>query len=160
MKIILKQDVDKLGRKGDVVNVAAGYGRNFLIPRKLGVEVTPTNVKMIEIERQALKKRSEKEHEACKELTARLNQVSLTFRRKSGEKDVIFGSVQASDIKEELDRLGFDIDKKKIVVEEPIKRLGEFSVPVKVCQEERAGIKVVVVAEEAGPAVQEQKKED
>lgn len=148
MKVILKQDVEKVGSKGDIVSVAAGFGRNYLIPRKLAVEVTATNVKMIGIEQQALKKKREKEVLAYQELAGRLNQVSMTFKRKAGEKDVIFGSVQSSDIKEVLDRLGFEIDKKKIILVEPIKRLGTFTVPIKIHLEERAEIKVVVVPEE------------
>jgi large subunit ribosomal protein L9 len=155
MKVILKQDVEKLGRKGDIVNVADGYGRNYLIPRKLGLEVTPKNVKMIEIEQQALKKKREKEALASQSLIQKLNQVTLTFKRRSGEKDVIFGSVSASDIKEELDKLGFEVDKKKILLDEPLKRLGEFTVQVKVYHEDRASLKVLVVREEAGQAAPE-----
>jgi large subunit ribosomal protein L9 len=155
MKVILKQDVEQLGRKGDIVNVADGYGRNYLIPRKLGLEVTPKNVKMIEIEQQALKKKREKEALASQSLIQKLNQVTLTFKRRSGEKDVIFGSVSASDIKEELDKLGFEVDKKKILLDEPLKRLGEFTVQVKVYHEDRASLKVLVVREEAGQAAPE-----
>jgi large subunit ribosomal protein L9 len=93
MKVILKQDVEKLGRRGDVVNVAPGFGRNYLIPRKMALAVTPTNIKMIEIERQALKKKLEIERKSFQSLAQKLNQVSLTFTRRAGEKDVIFGSV-------------------------------------------------------------------
>lgn len=150
MKVILKQDVEKLGRKGDIVNVADGYGRNYLIPRRLALEVTPKNVKMIEIEQQALKKKREKEALASQSLIQKLNQVTLAFKRRAGEKDVIFGSVSASDIKEELDKLGFEVDKKKILLDEPIKRLGEFTVEVKVYHEDRAALKVVVAREDAG----------
>lgn len=150
MKVILKQDVEKLGRKGDVVNVAPGFGRNYLIPRQLAIAVTPTNIKMIEIERQALKKKLEAERQSYKTLAEKLDQVTLTFHRKSGEKDVIFGSVSAADVKEGLDRLGFDIDKKKILLDEPIKRLGHFSVPVKVSAEDRAEVKIVVAREDTG----------
>ena len=151
MKVILKQDVEKVGRRGDVVNVAPGYGRNFLIPRKLALEVTPSNVKMIEIERTALKKKSDAERKTFQTLIGKLNDVTLTFSRRAGEKDVIFGSVSAQDIKEALDGLGFEVDKRKIVLDEPIKRLGNFSVPVKVYHEDRAEVKVVVGrAEEPG----------
>lgn len=156
MRVVLKQDVEKLGRKGDMVNVSPGYGRNYLIPRRLAIEVTPSNLKMIEIERQALKKSLEQERQSFQELTTRLNQVSLTFSRKAGEKDVIFGSVSASDIKQALDDLGFDVDKKKIVLDEPIKRLGNFTVAIKVFQEEKAEVKIEVVREE-GEAVSELK---
>jgi large subunit ribosomal protein L9 len=151
MKVILKQDVEKVGRRGDVVNVAPGYGRNFLIPRKLALEVTTSNVKLIEIERAALKKKSDAERKTFQTLIGKLNDVTLTFSRRAGEKDVIFGSVSAQDIKEALDGLGFEVDKRKIVLDEPIKRLGNFSVPVKIYHEDRAEVKVVVArAEEPG----------
>jgi large subunit ribosomal protein L9 len=149
MKVILKQDVEKLGRRGDVVNVAPGFGRNYLLPRKMAIAVTPTNIKMIEIERQALKKKIEIERKSFQSLTQKLNQVSLTFTRRAGEKDVIFGSVSSGDVKEALDGLGYDIDKKKILLDEPIKRLGNFSVPIKISHDDRAEIKVVVARDEA-----------
>jgi large subunit ribosomal protein L9 len=153
MKVILKQDVEKLGRRGDVVNVAPGFGRNYLIPRKMALEVTPTNLKSIEIERTALKKKGEAERKTFLSLVEKLNQVSLTFTRRAGEKDVIFGSVSAGDVKEALDALGYDIDKKKILLDDPIKRLGNFAVPVKISSEDRAEVKIVVAREEAeGPA--------
>lgn len=149
MKVILKQDVEKLGRRGDVVNVAPGFGRNYLLPRKMAIAVTPTNIKMIEIERQALKKKVDIERKSFQSLAQKLNQVSLTFTRRAGEKDVIFGSVSSGDVKEALDGLGYDIDKKKILLDEPIKRLGNFSVPIKISHDDRAEIKVVVAREEA-----------
>jgi large subunit ribosomal protein L9 len=104
---------------------------------------------MIEIERQALKKKIEIERKSFQSLTQKLNQVSLTFTRRAGEKDVIFGSVSSGDVKEALDGLGYDIDKKKILLDEPIKRLGNFSVPIKISHDDRAEIKVVVAREEA-----------
>jgi large subunit ribosomal protein L9 len=149
MKVILKQDVEKLGRRGDIVNVAPGFGRNYLIPRKMALAVTPTNLKSIEIERQALKKKVEIERKSFQSLVEKLNQVSLTFTRRAGDKDVIFGSVSAGDVKEALDGLGYDIDKKKILLDEPIKRLGNFTVPVKISTDDRAEVKIVVAREEA-----------
>ncbi len=154
MKIILKQDVENVGRKGDIVKVAAGFGRNFLLPRKLAIEVTPSNVKMIEIERQALKKKVESERLSFRDLIGKLNEVTLSFARKAGEKDHIFGSVSAADIKDGLDKLGFDIDKKKIVLDEPLKRLGNYSVTIKVFHDDKAEIKVAVVKEEEAPAAE------
>ncbi len=148
MKVILKQDVDKLGHKGDVVNVAPGYGRNYLLPRKLALEVTASNVKKIEIERAALKKKVEVERKSFQGLIERLNQTELVFARRAGDKDVIFGSVSSGDIRDELVKLGLDVDKKRIVLDEPIKRLGNFTVPVKVYHDDRAAVKVVVVKEE------------
>lgn len=161
MKVILKQDVENVGRKGDILNVAPGYGRNYLIPRKLALEVTPSNLKMVEIERAALKKKVEAERSSFQGVIQKLNAVVLTFTRKAGERDNIFGSVSAADIKEALDKLGFEVDKKKIVLDEPLKRLGNYSVPVKVYHDDRAEIKVHVVKEEeeapapaAGPAAE------
>jgi large subunit ribosomal protein L9 len=148
MKVILKQDVENLGSKGDIVDVAPGFGRNYLIPKKIALEVTSSNMKMIEIERRALKKRLEKERQSFEGLIQKLNQVVLTFKRKSGEKDMIFGSVSSSDIKDALDELGFEIDKKKILLEEPIKRLGNYSVLIKIFHEDRAEIKVEVLKPE------------
>ena len=148
MRVILKQDVDKLGRKGDVVNVAPGYGRNFLVPKKLAIEVTASNIKMIDIERTALKKKVETERKSFLGLIEKLNQASLTFARRAGEKDVIFGSVSSGDIRDELAKLGLDVDKKKILLDEPIKRLGNFTVPIKIYHDDRAAVKVVVVREE------------
>ena len=151
MKIILKQDVENVGRKGDIVNVSAGFGRNYLLPKKLALEVTPSNLKMIEIERHALKKKVEKERQSYQDVIRRLNEVTLSFTRKSGEKDMIFGSVSASDIKDALDKQGFEIEKKKIVLDEPIKRLGNYTVPVKVFHDDKATLRVEVRKEE-GPA--------
>jgi large subunit ribosomal protein L9 len=148
MKVILKQDVENVGRKGDLVNVAPGFGRNYLIPRKLALEVTPSNTKMIAIERQALKKKVEQERMSYRDLITRLNEVTLSFARKAGEKDHIFGSVSAGDIKEALDTLGFDIDKKKIILDEPLKRLGNYSVPLKIYHDDKAEINVAIVKEE------------
>ncbi len=159
MKVILKQDVESVGRKGDIINVAPGYGRNYLIPRRLALEVTPSNLKMIEIERAALKKKVEAERTSFQAVIQKLNQVVLTFARKAGEKDHIFGSVSGADIKEALDKLGFEIDKKKIVLDEPLKRLGSFTVPVKVFHDDRAEIKVHIVKEEEPEAAAEAKAE-
>ncbi|NIO48811.1 MAG: 50S ribosomal protein L9 [Candidatus Aminicenantes bacterium] len=158
MRIILKKDVENLGSKGDIVDVAPGYGRNYLIPKELALEVTSSNMKMIEIERQALKKKLEKERLSFEGLIQDLNKVALSFERKAGEKDMIFGSVSSSDIKDALHELGFEIDKKKILLEEPIKRLGNYSVPIKIFQEEKAEIKVEVI--KPGAEMGEAKKEE
>lgn len=148
MKIILKQDVENVGRKGDIVSVTPGFGRNYLLPKKLALEVTPSNLKMIEIERQALKKKVEKERQSFQDVIRRLNEVTLTFSRKAGEKDLIFGSVSAADIKDALDKLGFEVEKKKISLDEPIKRLGNYTVPVKVFHDDKAAVRVEVRKEE------------
>jgi len=165
MKVILKENIENLGKRGDIIDVAAGYGRNYLIPRKLALEVTPTNMKTIEIDQRALRKKLEKEVVSCQSLMERLNQTSLSFERKAGDKDVIFGSVSIADIKEGLDSLGFDIEKKRILLDEPIKRLGNYTVSIKVFHDEQAEIKIEVKkegeteAEEKKQAVAEKKEE-
>lgn len=148
MKVILKDNIENLGRKGDIVEIAPGYGRNYLIPKKLALEVSLSNMKMIEMEQQALKKRLEKEVLSYQELIQQLNQTTLSFVRKAGEKDIIFGSVSSSDVKEALDKAGFEIDKKKILLIEPIKRLGNFTVAIKVFHEQQAEVKIEVIKEE------------
>jgi len=162
MKVILKSDIENLGQKGDILNVSAGFGRNYLLPRKLALEVTSSNMKMIEIEQQALRKRQEKERESFQELIQRLNQVTLTFQRKAGEKDHVFGSVSASDIKDGLTQLGFEMEKKKILLEEPIRRLGNYTVSIKVFHDDKAEIKVEVLQspeEEPGARAEGDKKD-
>lgn len=158
MKVILKEDVENLGRKGDIVDVAKGYGRNYLIPRNLALRVTSLNLKMVQIEQQALRKKIEKERLSYQDLIQRLNGVILTFARKSGEKDVIFGSVSSSDIKEVLDGMGFEVDKKKIMLSEPIKRLGNYVVPIKVYLDDQAEVRVEVVRE--GEEKKDEEKEE
>jgi large subunit ribosomal protein L9 len=150
MKIILKENIENLGKRGDIINVAPGYGRNYLIPRKLAIQVTPSNMKMIEMQQKALRKKLEKEVESFQSVIEQLSQVSLSFERKAGDKDVIFGSVSTADIKEALDKLGLEVEKKKILLTDPIKRLGNFTVPIKVFHDERAEIKIEVKKEGAG----------
>jgi len=165
MKVILKENIENLGKRGDIIDVTAGYGRNYLIPRKLALEVTPSNMKMIGMEQKALKKKLEKEVVSYQGTMERLNQASLSFERKAGDKDVIFGSVSITDIKDGLDRLGFDIEKKRILLDEPIKRLGNYTVPIKMFHDERTEIKIEVKkeseteAEEKKQAAAEKKEE-
>lgn len=163
MKIILKENIENLGRRGDIIDVAPGYGRNYLIPRKMALEVTPSNMKMVELEQKALRKKLEREVQSYQGEMEKLNQVSLSFERKTGDKDVIFGSVSTADIKEALDKLGIELEKKKILLEEPIKRLGNYTVPIKVFHDERAEIKIEVKKEgaeleEGKPDVSEKKE--
>ena len=165
MKVILRENVENLGKKGDIVDVAAGYGRNYLIPSRMALQVTPSNMKMIEMEQRALKKRYEQERTSHQTLIDRLNQTRLTFVRKAAEKDIIFGSVSSADIKEALAEREMEVDKKKILLEEPIKRLGNYTIPIKVFHEERAEVKIEVVSEEASlekkePSLVEGKKEE
>jgi len=158
MKVILREDVPNMGRKGDIVEVAPGYGRNYLIPKKIAIEVTPSNLKMIEIERKAILKRIEKEKLSAEELAENLRKLKLTFYRKAGEKDVIFGSVTSSDIQEALEKEGYKIDKKKILIEEPIKRLGNYSIPIKIYHDVTAEINIEVLREEPKESKEEKKE--
>lgn len=152
MKVILKENIESLGKKGDIVNVARGYGRNYLIPQKLALEVTPSNMKMIEMEQKALRRRYEQERISHQTLMGKIHETRLSFVRKTAEKDIIFGSVSASDIKDALAELGIEVDKKKILLEEPIKRLGNYTVPLKIFHEERAEVKIEVISEEEASA--------
>lgn len=159
MRIILKENIEKLGKKGDIVDVAPGYGRNFLIPKNFAQEVTPTNFKMIEIQQQALKKGLEKEMASHRALIDQLNALTLNFPRKAGEKDSIFGSVNTADIREALGKLNFDVEKKKILLEEPIKKLGNYTIPIKVFHDEKAEIKIEVVKQEEADKKEKKAKE-
>lgn len=158
MRVILRENIENLGKKGDIVDVAAGFGRNFLIPKKLALKVTPSNRKMIEIEQQSLKKKLEKEVSSYREIADQLNQTTLTFSRKTGEKNIIFGSVSSSDIKEALEKLGFIVEKKKILLDEPIKEIGSYSVSIKIFHEEQTTVKVEVVEEGKDKEKEEKKK--
>lgn len=149
MEVILREDVDKLGHRGDVVKVADGYGRNFLLPKKLAMEATTANKAVIEQMKQAAVRRSAKEKSEAELLVNQLNQVELTFERKVGENDHLFGSVTASEIAHALEQKGFHIDRRKLHLEEPLRQLGEYHVPVKLHREVTAHLKVTVKAEEA-----------
>ena len=147
MEVILKEDVAKLGSRGDVVKVAAGYGRNFLLPRKLAIEASAGNKKVIEQMRAAALRRSAKEKAQAEELSKQFDGLSVSFQRRSGEHDQLFGSVTSADIAEALERKGFSLDRRKIQVHEPLKSLGEFAVPVKLHKDVTAHLKVVIEKE-------------
>jgi len=147
MQIILQEDVEKLGHRGDVVTVKPGYARNFLLPKKLAVEATPGNMKALERIRGALAKKTASELEAAKKQAELLNLVALKFARKTGENDQMFGSVTTGDIADGLKGQGFDIDKRQVQLAEPLKTLGEFPVTVKVFRDVTAEIKVNVEKE-------------
>jgi large subunit ribosomal protein L9 len=149
MEVILKEDVNKLGQRGDVVKVADGYGRNFLLPKKLAMEATAANKVVIEQMKQSAVRRSAKEKSEAELLVTQLNQVELSFARKVGENDHLFGSVTASEIAHALEEKGFTIDRRKLQLEEPLRQLGEFHVPIKLHREVTAHVKVTVKAEEA-----------
>jgi large subunit ribosomal protein L9 len=150
MEVILKEDVDTLGHRGDVVKVADGYGRNFLLPKKLAIEATAANRNVIEQMKQSALRRSAKEKESAQQLVAQMERVELVFTRKVGENEHLFGSVTSSDIAHALEQKGYTIDRRKVQLDEPLKQLGEFHIPVKLHREVSAHIKVTVSAESEG----------
>jgi large subunit ribosomal protein L9 len=147
MQIILQEDVDKLGNRGDVVAVKPGYARNFLLPHKLAIEATPGNMKALERIRGALSKKTATELDAAKKQAELLAGVSLKFARKTGENDQMFGSVTTGDIAEGLQGQGFKLDKRQIQLADPLKALGEYPVTVKVFRDVTAEIKIHVEKE-------------
>ena len=149
MQIILQEDVEKLGHRGDVVTVKPGYARNFLLPHKLAVEATAGNLKAIERIRNSLAKKTATELDAAQKQAELLNGVSLKFTRKTGENDQMFGSVTSGDIAEGLAKQGFKIDKRQVQLTDPIKALGEYPVTIKVFRDVTAQIKVHVAKEAA-----------
>lgn len=149
MEVILKEDVDNLGHRGDVVKVAQGYGRNFLLPRKLAIEATAGNKAVIEQMKVSSVRRSAKEKDDAELLLQQVEQVTLTFTRKTGDNDHLFGSVTAADIVQALEAKGFEIDRRKVHLEEPLKSIGEFLVPVRLHREVTAHVKVNVTKEES-----------
>jgi large subunit ribosomal protein L9 len=144
MELILRQDVDKLGRRGEVVKVAVGYGRNFLLPRGLAMEVTDANRAMIDRERKAHEARAAKEKAEFEGLAGRINTIRFVTPRRVGENNTLYGSVTSGDIAEFLGGKGIEIDKRKIQLDEPIKTLGEHEVKIKLHPEVVATIKVTV----------------
>lgn len=152
MEVILKEDVEKLGHRGDIVKVAEGFGRNFLLPRKLAIEASRANKAVIEQMKAAAVRKSAKEKTGAEALAQQLNSVQLAFERKVGEKDHLFGSVTSADIASALEAKGFNVDRRKIHLDDPLKSLGEFHVPVKLHREVTAHVKVTVNREggEAG----------
>lgn len=147
MQIILQEDVEKVGHRGDVVTVKPGYARNYLLPRNLAIEATTGNMKALERIRTSLAKKTATELDAAKKQADLLNGVSAKFTRKTGENDQMFGSVTSGDIAEALDAQGFKIDKRQIQLGEAIKTLGEHNVTVKVFRDVTADIKVSVEKE-------------
>ena len=152
MEVILKEDVANLGHRGDVVKVADGYGRNFLLPRKLALQATLANKAVIEQMKAAAARRSASEKALAEELVTKLEPVALVFTRKSGENGQLFGSVTSSDIAADLEAKGFAIDRRKIQLNEPLKALGNFDVSIKLHREVTARVKVRVLGETADEA--------
>src|SRR5947199_3189791 len=149
MEVILKEDVAKLGSRGDMVKVAEGYGRNFLLPHRLAIEANEGNKKVIEQMRAAAVRRSAKEKAQAEELSKQFDGLSLSFARRSGEQDQLFGSVTSGDLADAMEKKGFNIDRRKIQLHEPLKSLGEFTVPVKLHRDVTAHLKVVIEKEAA-----------
>jgi large subunit ribosomal protein L9 len=147
MEVILKEDVASLGSRGDVVKVAEGYGRNFLLPRKLAIEATKANRAVIEQMKNAAVRRTASEKADAEVLAKQFDGVSVDFTRKVGEKDHLFGSVTSSDIAEALAKKGFEVDRRKIQLDEPLKSLGEFDVPIRLHRDVTARFKVIVSKE-------------
>src|SRR5215470_1967140 len=147
MQIILQEDVEKLGHRGDVVTVKPGYARNFLLPRKLGIEATAGNMKALERIRTALAKKTATELEAAQKQAQLLNGVALKFARKTGENDQMFGSVTTADVADALEAQGFKIDKRQVQLSEPLKTIGEREVTIKVFRDVTAAVKVSVEKE-------------
>jgi large subunit ribosomal protein L9 len=147
MEVILREDVDKLGTRGQLVKVAAGYARNFLLPKRLAVPATDANKKIIEQERQAHLRKEAKLAADASDLAKLMANVTVTIAQKAGENDQLFGSVTSKDIAEALEKQGYTIERRKIVMDEPVKSLGEFKIPLRLHREVTAEITLNVVKE-------------
>ncbi len=148
MKVILMRDFEPLGLEGNIVDVARGYARNYLIPKGVVIEATKSNLKALEVTRQKIMAQRIKDKEVAETAREKLSQIVVTVRRKTGEEDRLFGSVTGRDIAQELEKGGIVVDRRKVIVDEPIRTLGEFEVPIKLHPEVQATIKVVVEREE------------
>ena len=148
MEVILREDVDKLGNRGQVVKVAAGYARNFLLPKRLAVTATASNKKIIEQERQSHLRKDAKLEVEAQDLARLVNSVTVTIKQKAGENDQLFGSVTSKDVADALAAQNFVIDRRKIQLDEPIKQLGEFKVTVRLHKDVTAEVTVVVAKED------------
>lgn len=145
MKVILKEDTRGLGKMGDIVNVADGYGRNFLIPGKKAVEATAENIRVVESGKKKVEERLRRSLQEVEELSRKIREGSITISRQVGEEEKMFGSVTSSDIAEALEREGITIDKRQVNLEKPIKELGLFQILVKLSPEVTTELKVWIV---------------
>ncbi len=145
MQVILKENVEKLGSEGDVVAVATGYARNYLIPRKLAIQATEKNRRSLDHEKRVETDLAAKEKKEAEKLAGELSNLSCTIRMQAGENDRLFGSVTSLDIAAALEEQGIEIDRRKIILDEPLKELGVFTVPAKIHPDVMADIKVWVV---------------
>src|SRR5215208_3186529 len=146
-KILLREDVDDLGARGEIVRVRAGYARNYLLPRKLAVEATAGNVKGIQQERAALLKKEATERATAEQQSQQMGSLVLEFKRKAGEQGALYGSVTSMDVAEALHERGYEIDRHRIHLREPLKRLGDYTVPVRLHREVTIDLKVRVAPE-------------
>ena len=146
-KVLLREDVDDLGARGEIVRVRSGYARNYLLPRNLAVEATAGNVKGIEAERAALLKKEAKERATAEAQSQQMGSLELDFRRKAGEQGHLYGSVTSMDIAEELKERGYEIDRHRIHLREPLKRVGDFVVPIRLHRDVTIDLKVRVAPE-------------
>jgi large subunit ribosomal protein L9 len=147
MKVILTENISALGQIGQLVNVAPGYARNYLLPQGLALEATGKNVKQLEHQKRILEQKRERIHQEMLSLAEKLNKVEITLRRKVAEEDKLYGSVSATDVLEILEGKGFDIPRKSIAIE-PIKQLGEFTIPIRIDAQITANVKLTVEKEE------------
>ena len=147
MKVILREDVPNLGKTGDIVDIADGYGRNYLLPRKVAVQASTKNLKLLEHQKKMIQARQAKRKQESQDLATQLESASCTITRKAGEEDKLYGSVSTRDIAEALKDEGIELDRRKILLEEPIKQLGVFTVSVQLHPDVTGSIKVWVVKE-------------
>jgi large subunit ribosomal protein L9 len=148
MELLLKEDVENLGARGDLVKVKPGYGRNYLLPRGLAIQATPGNKKQIDLQRKTILKKEAVERDTATQQADLLKDVTLEFARKVGEHGILYGSVTSMDIAEALAAKGYEIDRRRVLLKEPIKEPGEFEAPIKLHREVTTNVKVVVKSEE------------
>ncbi len=148
MEVILKQDVEKLGHRGDVVNVADGYGRNYLLPRKFAMEATAANKSVIEQMKQSAVRKSAKEKIEAEAVAAKMNDIVLTFERKAGGEGQLFGSVTSADIAQAIEAQGYEIERRRIHLDEPLKTVGEYHVPIRLHREVTVHVQVNVKSDQ------------
>ena len=147
MEVILREHVDNLGRRGDIVKVAEGYARNFLLPRKLALAVTESNKRQIERERKVAEARDAEEKGQAEALAQRMAQIEVEIARRVGENNTLYGSVTSGDVAQALHAKGFEVDRRKITLADPLKALGEYTLPIRIHRDVTAEVKVKVVAE-------------
>jgi|YelNatPaOPRAMG01_1025707.scaffolds.fasta_scaffold12170_5 large subunit ribosomal protein L9 len=149
MEVILLENVPSLGKAGDIVQVAVGYGRNFLIPQKLAMEATPQNIRIWEQQREVFRHKKSKELERAREEAQRIESISFTIRRTAGESEKLFGSVTSLDLQKALQEQGIVVDRKKILLPHPLKKLGSYSIPIKLHPEVTAQMNIQIVSDNA-----------